>query len=470
MSNQKQQKPTLTGQRFKTRKRGLCRFVLSCYCHGCFFYYFYDENLSTDEKERFDPTLFQESIVQGLNQSGSDLEAVAKFLDSTGGKLDYRRYAETLFDILVAGGMLAPGGTLSDDMTRTEFCLFTAPEDLETMQAYAQVFNKLIRRYKYLEKGFEDEIKKLLLFLKGFTESERNKLAMLTGILLANGNISASILNSLYNENLVKEGEESRVVPHRGLSAGFVSTVSPLCSGVSAAFAVKLFKSWIHEKDINSVAGSLRKVGMDNRLMELFPANKRSCEHFSKYFTDAGLKELSDFARNQQSIGARKELQKELQEQMARGDPQKEIIAFTKEEMKKANLSEQAMINIIWTSVMSSVEWNKKEELVCEQAIKLLKQYSLLLKAFTSQGLSELSLLLKIQEYCYDNIHFMKAFQKIVVLLYKADVLSEEAILKWYNDAHVTKGKSVFLEQMKKFVEWLKSAEEESESEEEETD
>uniref|UniRef100_A0A8C9VAV1 Basic leucine zipper and W2 domains 1a n=1 Tax=Scleropages formosus TaxID=113540 RepID=A0A8C9VAV1_SCLFO len=397
MNNQKQQKPTLTGQRFKTRKR--------------------------DEKERFDPAQFQESIVQGLNQTGTDLEAVAKFLDASGAKLDYRRYAETLFDILVAGGMLAPGGTLADDVTRTEFCLFTAQEDLETMQAYAQ----------------------LLLFLKGFTESERNKLAMLTGILLANGNISASILCSLFNENLVKEG-------------------------VSAAFAVKLFKSWLNEKDINSVAASLRKVGMDNRLMELFPANKRSCEHFSKYFTDAGLKELSDFARNQQSIGARKELQKELQEQMSRGDPFKDIIAYVKEEMKKTNISEQTMIGIVWSSVMSSVEWNKKEELVTEQAIKHLKQYSPLLKAFTSQGLSELTLLLKIQEYCYDNIHFMKAFQKIVVLLYKADVLSEEAILKWYNDAHVPKGKSVFLEQMKKFVEWLKNAEEESESEEEEAD
>lgn len=58
---------------------------------------------------------------------------------------------------------------------------------------------------------------------------------------------------------------------------------------------------------------------------ELFPANKRSCEHFSKYFTDAGLKELSDFARNQQSIGARKELQKELQEQMARGESLKDV-------------------------------------------------------------------------------------------------------------------------------------------------
>lgn len=58
---------------------------------------------------------------------------------------------------------------------------------------------------------------------------------------------------------------------------------------------------------------------------ELFPANKRSCEHFSKYFTDAGLKELADFARNQQSIGERKELQKELQEQMARQDPVREV-------------------------------------------------------------------------------------------------------------------------------------------------
>lgn len=63
-------------------------------------------SLTTDEKERFDPTQFQESIVQGLNQTGTDLEAVAKFLDASGAKLDYRRYAETLFDILVAGGML----------------------------------------------------------------------------------------------------------------------------------------------------------------------------------------------------------------------------------------------------------------------------------------------------------------------------------------------------------------------------
>lgn len=48
----------------------------------------------------------------------------------------------------------------------------------------------------------------------------------------------------------------------------------------------------------------------------------------------------------------------------------------------------------------------------------------------------------------------------LFLLLPTADVLSEEAILKWYSDGPLTKGRSIFLEQMKKFVEWLKNAEE----------
>lgn len=48
---------------------------------------------------------------------------------------------------------------------------------------------------------------------------------------------------------------------------------------------------------------------------------------------------------------------------------------YVKEEMKKNNISEQTVIGIIWSSVMSTVEWNKKEELVAEQAIKHLKVF-----------------------------------------------------------------------------------------------
>ncbi|KAG8516676.1 Basic leucine zipper and W2 domain-containing protein 2 [Galemys pyrenaicus] len=392
----------------------------------------------TDEKEKFEPTVFRDTLVQGLNEAGDDLEAVAKFLDSTGSRLDYRRYADTLFDILVAGSMLAPGGTRIDDGDKTKMtnhCVFSANEDHETIRNYAQVFNKLIRRYKYLEKAFEDEMKKLLLFLKAFSETEQTKLAMLSGILLGNGTLPATILTSLFTDSLVKEG-------------------------IAASFAVKLFKAWMAEKDANSVTSSLRKANLDKRLLELFPVNRQSVDHFAKYFTDAGLKELSDFLRVQQSLGTRKELQKELQERLSQECPIKEVVLYVKEEMKRNELPETAVIGLLWTCIMNAVEWNKKEELVAEQALKHLKQYAPLLAVFSSQGQSELILLQKVQEYCYDNIHFMKAFQKIVVLFYKADVLSEEAILKWYKEAHVAKGKSVFLDQMKKFVEWLQNAEE----------
>uniref|UniRef100_A0A672M5E2 eIF5-mimic protein 1 n=1 Tax=Sinocyclocheilus grahami TaxID=75366 RepID=A0A672M5E2_SINGR len=279
MNTGKQQKPVLTGQRFKTRKR--------------------------DEKEKFEPTVFRDTIVQGLNEAGGDLDAVAKFLDVTGSRLDYRRYADTLFDVLMAGSMLAPGGTRIDDGDKTkvtEHCMFRTEENHTAVRSYAQVNSFII---------------------------------IIIIIIMQNG------------------------------------------SGVNCA----------------------------------------------------------------------------------------QIVVYVKEEMKKNDLQEQAVIGLLWTCLMNAVEWNKKEELVTEQALKHLKHYAPLLAVFSTQGQSELVLLLKIQEYCYDNIHFMKSFSKIVVLFYKADVLSEEAILKWYKDAHAAKGKSVFLEQMKKFVEWLQNAEEESESE-----
>jgi len=43
-----------------------------------------------------------------------------------------------------------------------------------------------------------------------------------------------------------------------------------------------------------------------------------------------------------------------------------------------------------------------------------------------------------------------------------ADILSEEVILKWYKEPQSSKGKIMFLQQMKSFIEWLQNAEEES--------
>ncbi len=56
--------PTLTGQKFKTRKR--------------------------DEKVKYDAASFCDSVVTGLNKSGGSLEEAYKFLDGAGSSLDYR--------------------------------------------------------------------------------------------------------------------------------------------------------------------------------------------------------------------------------------------------------------------------------------------------------------------------------------------------------------------------------------------
>lgn len=48
-------------------------------------------------------------------------------------------------------------------------------------------------------------------------------------------------------------------------------------------------------------------------------------------------------------------------------------MVYVKEEMKRNDLQEQAVIGLLWSCLMNAVEWNKKEELVTEQALKHLK-------------------------------------------------------------------------------------------------
>ena len=62
--------------------------------------------------------------------------------------------------------------------------------------------------------------------------------------------------------------------------------------------------------------------------------------------------------------------------------------------------------------------------------------------------------------FFFNEVSFYKDIA-IIVFLFVADVLSEDAILKWYKETHSSRGWSVFMDQMKKFVDWLEQAEEE---------
>ncbi|XP_042232365.1 basic leucine zipper and W2 domain-containing protein 1-like [Homarus americanus] len=420
----KAEKPTLQGQRIKTRKR--------------------------DEKAKYDPVGFRDAILQGLIEAGSDLEAVNKYLDQAGSKLKYRTYGETLFDILIAGGILTPGGGTSDDgidsgPVRTDMCVFGAPDDsYETLRGYAQVFTRLMRRYKYLEKMFYEEMKKVLVYLKGFREGDRIRLARCVAIWTSDSLLDPKVLATLLQDHLVKDG----------LAADF------LCEVLLTAKNLK---------DINTVRSLLRKAGLDSRLMEFLQANKRTDENFKNLFQQKGLEEILGIYRSLERDTSLKELQTYLGQQVNEGAAVRDIIVGVQEIAKKNNIQEPQIVSAIWSSVMDAVEWNKKEELVADQALKHLRVYAPLFAANTKsdQGAWYIGLLDVYFGYLKNknceptkNLYFLSA-----------EVMSEEVILKWYKDGHATKGKSIFLDQIKKFVEWLQNAEEESEeSVEEEED
>jgi len=422
--SQKAPLPSLTGHRLKTRKR--------------------------DEKKQYDPIGFRDAILEGLEAAGSDLDSVSKFLDVSGSKLDYRRYGVNLIEILIAGGLLAPGGIIlqeGENASRTNTCLFGLADSMEKVKAFEQVFVKLMRRYKYLEKMHEEEMSKILVYLKGFTDDERLRLAEITALWLATGQIPPTTLRVLINEHQVKDG-------------------------MALKFFMDVLATLKDEKGGNAVTTVIKRSGIESRLMEFFPptGNQQTEENFIKTFKERNLGEVVTFRKNYAAAESRNGVLVMIKECIEDEKTPKEIIIELKDSVAKNNISEQDALIMIWNCVMSAIEWNKKEDLLQDQALRHLKQYTTLFAAFATTSKSEIVLLNKIQEYCYENMNFLKTFNKIVLLLYKTDVLSEDAVLKWYKEAHSPRGWSVFMDQMKKFVDWLEQADEDSDTDEEEDD
>lgn len=129
---------------------------------------------------------------------------------------------------------------------------------------------------------------------------------------------------------------------------------------------------------------------------------------------------MVDFQKAQLGSTVKRELQIKLSDLIGENASVKELIALVKESVLKYNLTEAEVAVLLWSTLMSAVEWNKKEDLVAEQALKHLKTYNPLLAEFTKSPKAELALLVRIQEFCYENMNFLKVFHKIVVLLYRS--------------------------------------------------
>lgn len=147
-----------------------------------------------------------------------------------------------------------------------------------------QILVKLVRRYKYLEKMFEEEMKKVLVFIKGFTPIERTKLARMTALWVANGAVPPTVLAVLNNEHLIKDG-------------------------IALEFLLELFVTLKQERGIPALITALKKGSLEARLMDFLPLNKRTDENFKAVFIERGLEDIVKLHKAQASQELKRELQ-----------------------------------------------------------------------------------------------------------------------------------------------------------------
>eukprot|EP00127_Corallochytrium_limacisporum_P005638 Clim_evm17s210 gene=Clim_evmTU17s210 len=411
MSSAKQPLPTIQGQKLKQKKR--------------------------DIKEQYDPEGFRDAVVEGLNEC-DDFEAVAKFLDSAGNKLDYQRYGETLWDVLFAGGILAPGGSIEDEEAEvSKFYLFKAEDDDQAAIQYVDLFIRVMRRYRFLVKHLGEEVRKLLNFLKGFKEDQLDKLATAVSQLLGRQTLSADVLLSMQNEHLLKDG-------------------------IALDMFTRIVRKWLQLNSIQQIAAALKQSEMDDRLLGFMPPSRQQPEEFETHFKNEKLDPMVRFFHAKQTSQYKVGLRQLIQELVHNEAPMDELVSECMSYINKYNLTKAESVGIVWASIMGVLDRSKKQDQLVAEALVHVKTYVPLLFAFSGTVTAEVNLVNRIQVFCFENISFLNIFNKIILLLYNKDVLGEDAITAWYESRHSQKGKGQFLKQMKPMMDWFATAEEES--------
>eukprot|EP00877_Chromochloris_zofingiensis_P004066 jgi/Chrzof1/13660/Cz08g07040.t1 len=424
----KEERPTLAGVNVKTRKRNIV--VPS------------------------DPGSFATAIVQifadtadGVNID-KDLEAAVKVLDSA--ELDFNRYADTLFEVLFAGGRLSTGGNLADDQKeRLATCVLSVTDgtDTKAITPFINLFKSLMRRRPFLVKGLENTLNKFILSLDFYDEAGRKKIATVAALVFQQKLcLPENVLSTLLNDRLVAKG-----------------TV--------LEFITTFFQIYLSVAPLEDLVALLTKARVVNRLLEFMPPSKRSVEDFNAHFRAAGLDQLVEWNTRRVVDSKIQELQDGLSDMMSADPPHNvtDVINFVKAKKQEHDLPDQDVVRLLWVCIMKSINMTgKNQQQIMQSIIRQVKHYHKLLSTFAVNARLELILMVTVQVLCYEDSRLMKIFTDVIKLLYNSDIIAEDTIHHWYKKGSHPKGRNVFLKDAEPFVKWLEEAEEEEEDEEEE--
>lgn len=247
-------------------------------------------------------------------------------------------------------------------------------------------------------------------------------------------------------------------------------------SGHALAFMIRLITCYLEAPlmTVDKLMGSLKSANIDTGTMvDLMPTGDRSADALSEHFRELGLGKLVE--QNERRIKQAKvtDAVAAVCARVRAGVPGAETYAWVAGHAKDVGLSEAEVVGAVWGGIVDSVDLSRKQQ---QNRTSLLGAFSAsagLLNAACKNGQAELELLSRIQTFVSADMEFLKlaVFRDIVTLLYRKDVLSEDAIQRWYSrGSTLNKGSAassnIIRMQMQPFVKWLETAEEESSEEE----
>ncbi|CAO1618227.1 unnamed protein product [Sympodiomycopsis kandeliae] len=408
----KQDKPTLAGTRIKQRK-GVAK-----------------------SQAKFEPEAFRDALLSHFDSvtSPTDWDGFTAALDKAGNTLDYRKYSDQLFDILIAGGILAPGGSYEDEEAPlSPFAVFAAPSaKVDDVKPYISVIDKVIRRYKFLQKPLEETtLVGILQYINRFSPEQSQKLATATALFMQSGLVNANVLQVIQKDHLVKDDR-------------------------AITFVDDVFRAYLVEGSIDTLGSALRKGGIRDPLL-FFPQQKRSQPGVvTNHFKSSGLPTVADYWARRAAKDARDGVISRLGEMSQdESSSNEDILEFLQEQRARTGLSMDDFVPIVFDGLTKSIQWSTRSDQIEGQALKEFKDFSSILEPFCTSPKSEIALINKVQLLCYEDQRILKTFTNILKILYNNDVLSDQAIIYWATKGARAEGKETFLNQASPLVKYL---------------
>ncbi|KAA1476025.1 ARM repeat-containing protein [Dentipellis sp. KUC8613] len=394
---------------------------------------------------KHEPTVFKDQLYKYLEAvPQGDFDAVANKLLQAGSTLELLKYSDALFEVLIVGGLLQPGGSyLDEDGPTSPFSLFQAkePPQVDDIKKYVEVFTKLIRRYKYLQKPLEEgSLPTLLQYVSRWEEPQKEKFAIATGLLIAQGFANAACLQSLTKDHLVK-------------------------NDVSVSVLTMILRAYLTEQSMDHLAGALKRAGIKD-LLAFFPPNRRDDKILDEHFRKAGLPQIAEWWTKKQNALIRDEIVKSVHDMLDREDAPDDIVSSVKSIVEEKPLPEPELITCLWQGLMSSVDWSARADQIEGLALREVTKYAPILEPFCTSAKTEVALINTVQVYCYEDTRIMKAFPQILKVLYNKDCISDQAIIYWHQKGSKPQGRQHFLKSTEALVKFLQEQEEESDEEE----